>query len=379
MRCLGVRSPSLDSFATCFEQLDDPRAHNARHPLLELLLIAFGAVLCGGEDYSDMEEFGHAKQDYFRQFLRLPHGIPSHDTFSRLFRLLDPAQFHACFLTFMQRFAENLEGVVAIDGKTLRRSFDRASTQSPLHLVSAWAADQRLVLGQVAVNDKSNEITAVPKLLELLSLKGTIVTADAMHCQRTVAAQVLAQGGDYVLALKANQGTLHEDVRHLLEDSPSLVVARHTEVDKGHGRIETRTSVVSEEIGWLQQEHAWPGLAAIGKVMRTREINAETSTETAYYLLSTPLSAERFGQVVRQHWTIENSLHWVLDVTMHEDWARQRKDHGPENLALLRKLSLNVARLEPSKGSMKGKRKRAGWNNDYLTKMLMQFALPQMR
>jgi predicted transposase YbfD/YdcC len=374
-----VRSSLLDSFATCFEQLDDPRANNARHPLPELLLIAFCAVLCGGDDYSDMEEFGHAKQDYFRQFLHLPHGIPSHDTFARLFRLLDPAQFHACFLTFMQRFAKSLEGVVAIDGKTLRRSFDRASAQSPLHLVSAWAADQRLVLGQVAVDGKSNEITAVPKLLELLSLNGTIVTADAMHCQRTVSAQVLAQGGDYVLALKANQGTLHEDVRHLLEDSPSLAVTRHTEVDKGHGRIETRTSVVSEEIGWLQQEHAWPGLAAIGKVMRTREINAETSTETAYYLLSTPLSAERFGQVVRQHWTIENSLHWVLDVTMQEDRARQRKDHGPENLALLRKLSLNVARLESSKGSMKGKRQRAGWNNDYLTKLLMQFALPQMR
>jgi predicted transposase YbfD/YdcC len=373
-------SPSLlNSFAACFEQLDDPRANNARHPLPELLLIAFCAVLCGSDDYSDMEEFGHAKQDYFRQFLRLPHGIPSHDTFSRLFRLLDPAQFHACFLTFMQRFAKSLEGVVAIDGKTLRRSFDRASAQSPLHLVSAWAADQRLVLGQVAVDGKSNEITAVPKLLELLSLKGTIVTADAMHCQRTVSAQVLAQGGDYVLALKANQGTLHEDVRHLLEDSPSLAVTRHTEVDKGHGRIETRTSVVSEEIGWLQQEHAWPGLAAIGKVTRTREINAETSTETAYYLLSTPLPAERFGQVVRQHWTIENSLHWVLDVTMQEDWARQRKDHGPENLALLRKLSLNVARLESSKGSMKSKRKRAGWNNDYLTNLLMQFALPQMR
>jgi predicted transposase YbfD/YdcC len=369
----------MDCFATCFEQLDDPRADNARHPLHELLLVAFCAVLCGAEDYSDMEEFGHAKQDYFRQFLRLPHGIPSHDTFARLFRLLDPAQFHACFLTFMQRFAENLEGVVALDGKTLRRSFDRASHQSPLHLVSAWAVDQRLVLGQMAVDGKSNEITAVPKLLELLSLKGTIITADAMHCQRAVAEQVVAQGGNYVLALKANQGTLHEDVRHLLEESPAVTVSTFTEVDKGHGRIETRTSVVSEEIAWLQQEHRWPGLAALGKITRTREIQGQTSTETACYLLSTPLSAERFGQVVRQHWSIENSLHWVLDVTMNEDRARPRKDHSPENLALLRKLSLNVARLEPSKGSMKGKRKRAGWNNDYLTKLMMQFALPQMR
>jgi predicted transposase YbfD/YdcC len=279
----------------------------------------------------------------------------------------------------MRRFAENLEGVVALDGKTLRRSFDRAAGQSPLHLVSAWAADQRLVLGQVAVDGKSNEITAVPKLLALLSLQGTIVTADAMHCQRAVAEQVVAQGGDYVLALKGNQGTLHEDVRHLLDASLSLPATRHTTVEKEHGRIETRTSVVSEEIAWLQEQHGWPGLAAMGKITRTREINLQTSTETAYYLLSMPLSAERLGQVVRQHWGIENSLHWVLDVTMNEDQARHRKDHGPENLALLRRLALNVARLEPSKGSLKGKRKRAGWDNAYLTQLLCQFASPQMQ
>ncbi len=369
----------MDCFATCFDQLPDPRADNARHPLHELLLLSFCTVLCGAEDASDMAAFGQAKQDYFRQFLRLPHGIPSHDTFSRLFRLLDPAQFHACFLIFMQRFAKNLEGVVALDGKTLRRSYDRATSRSPLHLVSAWAAEQRLVLAQVAVDGKSNEITAVPKLLELLSLQGTIVTADAMHCQRTVAEQVIRQGGDYMLALKANQGTLHADVQHLLEPSPSLPKTTHTEVDKGHGRIETRSSVVADEMAWLQQEHAWPGLAAVGKITRTREGKGETTTETAYYLLSTPLSAERFGHVARQHWGIENQLHWVLDVTMNEDRARQRKDHGPENVALLRRLALNVARLEPSKGSIKGKRKRAGWNNDYLTHLLTQFASPQMR
>jgi predicted transposase YbfD/YdcC len=374
--------PLADAFAaftTCFADLDDPRDTNARHNLHELLLIALCAVLCGAEDGTDMALFGRAKEGYFRQFLRLPHGIPSHDTFSRLFRLLDPAGFHACFLTFMRRFAENLEGVVALDGKTLRRSFDRASAQSPLHLVSAWAADQRLVLGQVAVDEKSNEITAVPRLLALLSLRGTIVTADAMHCQRTTAEQVVAQGGDYLLALKANQGTLQEDVRHLLDASPSLPITTHTTVEKDHGRIETRTSVVSDEIAWLQEQHHWPGLAASGKITRTRESGLQTTTETAYYLLSTPLSAERFGQVARQHWGIENRLHWVLDVTMNEDQARQRKDHGPENLALLRRLALNLARLEPSTGSMKGKRKRAGWDNAYLTQLLAQFASPQMR
>jgi predicted transposase YbfD/YdcC len=369
----------LESFSTCFADLDDPRANNTRHDLHEILLIALCAVLCGAEDGTDMALFGRAKRDYFRSFLRLRHGIPSHDTFSRLFRLLNPAQFHTCFLAFTRRFAENLEGVVALDGKTLRRSFDRAAGQSPLHLVSAWAADQRLVLGQVAVDGKSNEITAVPKLLALLSLQGTIVTADAMHCQRAVAEQVVSQGGDYVLALKGNQGTLHEDVRHVLDASPSLPATTHTTVEKEHGRLETRTSVVSEEMAWLQEQHDWPGLAAIGKITRTREINLQTSTETAYYLLSRPLSAERLGQVVRQHWGIENSLHWVLDVTMNEDQARHRKDHGPENLALLRRLALNVARLEPSKGSLKGKRKRAGWDNVYLTQLLRQFASPQMR
>jgi predicted transposase YbfD/YdcC len=374
--------PAADAYAAftaCFADLDDPRADNIRHLLHEILLIAFCAVLCGAEDPCDMALFGRAKEDYFRQFLRLPHGIPSHDTFSRLFRLLDPARFQACFLQFMQRFAENLAGVVALDGKTLRRSFDRASAQSPLHLVSAWAAEQRLVLGQVAVDDKSNEITAVPPLLALLSLKGAIVTVDAMHCQRATAAQIVEQKGDYVLALKANQESLHDDVRHLLDESPSLPITTHTTVEKEHGRIETRTSVVSTEMGWLQEQHQWPGLAAIGKITRTREIGASTSTETTYYLLSTPLSAERFGHVVRQHWGIENQLHWVLDVTMNEDQARQRRDHGPENLALLRRLALNVARLEPSKGSMKGKRKRAGWDNAYLTRLLAQLASPHMR
>ena len=376
---LEPETPPMEHFLTCFADLEDPRNDNVRHDLHDILLIALCAVLCGAEDASDMALFGRAKEEYFRQFLRLPHGIPSHDTFSRLFRLLNPAQFHACFLTFMQRFAEGLQGVVALDGKTLRRSFDHASAQSPLHLVSAWGTEQRLVLGQVAVDGKSNEITAVPQLLALLSLQDTIVTADAMHCQRAVATQVLAQGGNYVLALKGNPGTLHEDVRHLLDASPSLPTTTHTTLEKEHGRIETRTSVVLEEIAWVQEQHHWPGLAALGKITRTREIEQQTSTETAYYLLSTPLSAERFGQVARQHWGIENSLHWVLDVTMNEDQARWRKDHGPENLALLRRWALNVARLEPSKGSMKGKRKRAGWNNDYLTQLLAQFASPHMR
>ena len=369
----------MDEFDACFSSLDDPRQPNARHDLLEMLVIAMGTMLCGGEDCTDMALFGRAKEPYLRQFLRLRHGIPSHDTFSRVFRLLDPAQFHAGFLRFMRRFAETTEGVVAIDGKTLRRSFDRAAAASPLHLISAWAADERLVLGQLAVDDKSNEITAVPKLLAMLTLKGAIVTVDALNCQRDIARQIVEQGGEYVLALKGNQGTLHGDVSLFLDDPERVGETSHSSVDGGHGRIETRTATVSTDIAWLQEHHAWPGLAAIGKVWRRREIGDKTTTETAYYLLSTPLAPKRFGEIARQHWGIENSLHWVLDVTMNEDQARNRKDNGPQNLALLRRLALNLARLEPSKGSMKGKLKRAGWDNAYLTQLLTQFANPQMR
>lgn len=369
----------MERFIGCFSDLQDPRDDNARHDLLEVLVIALCTVLCGGEDCTDMALFGRAKEAFLRQFLHLRHGIPSHDTFSRVFRLLDPVKFHACFLQFMQRFAETTQGVVAIDGKTLRRSFDRAAGTSALHLISAWAADQRLVLGQLAVDDKSNEITAVPKLLNMLSLKGTIVTVDALNCQRHIAQQIVDQGGDYVLALKGNQGTLHADVSLFLDDPKAVADSAPSAVDGDHGRIETRTSTVSTDIAWLQEDHAWPGLAAIGKVVRTREVGAKMTTETAYYLLSTPLSAERFSTVARHHWGIENRLHWVLDVTMNEDQTRNRKDHGPENLALLRRLALNLARIEPSKGSMKGKLKRAGWDNAFLAQLLVQFANPQMR
>ena len=369
----------MDAFFACFAGLEDPRDDNARHDLLELLVIALCAVLCGAEDCSDMALFGRAKEAFFREFLSLRHGIPSHDTFSRVFRLIDPVKFHACFLVFMRRFSERMQGVIAIDGKTLRRSFDRASQKSALHLVSAWAADQRLVLGQLAVDGKSNEITAVPKLLDLLSLKGAIVTADALNCQRAIAAQIVDQGGDYALALKGNQQALYADVSLFFDDKDLDPTSVHTATDADHGRIETRVSAVSTDIAWLQERHQWPGLAAIGKVTRIREAAGKTTTETAYYLLSAPLAANRFHEVVRHHWGIENSLHWILDVTMNEDQSRNRKDHSPENLALLRRLALNLAKLEPSRGSIKAKLKPAGWDNAFLAKLLTLFAHPQMR
>jgi len=362
-----------------FEDLADPRTGNAkRHLLHEVLVIALCTVLCGGENCADMALFGRSKREFLQEFLRLEHGIPSHDTFSRVFRLLDPAGFQAWFLGFMRRFAETCRGVIAIDGKTMRRSFDRASAASPLHLVSAWAADQRLVLGQIAVDDKSNEIIAVPKLLELLSLTGSIVTADAMSCQRKIAQQVVDQGGDYVLALKGNQETLHDDVRRFLDD-PETPLASAKETDKGHGRIELRTASLTTEIAWLQEDHDWPGLKAIGKIIASREIDGQTSSDTRYYLLSTALTPESFNATVRSHWGIENQLHWRLDVIMDEDHARNRKDYGPENLALLRKLVINLAKLEPSKASLRGKLKQAGWDNAFLAQILTQFVNLQMR
>jgi predicted transposase YbfD/YdcC len=369
----------MQAFAAVFDTLEDPRCGNAqRHQLLDILMIALCTVLCGGEGCADMARFGRAKLTFLKQVLTLEHGIPSHDTFSRVFRLLDPVQFHSCFRTFMRRFAEGCQGVVALDGKTLRRSFDRAAAASPLHLVSAWAVEQRLVLGQIATDDKSNEITAVPQLLRLLSLKGVVVTADALNCQREIAEQVVAQGGDYVLALKGNQGTLHEDVKLFLADAETALEQAET-VDGEHGRIEVRRATVSRDIGWLQEMHAWPGLQAIGTVTATRETAGTVSRETRYFLMSQAFSAERFAAIVRAHWGIENGLHWVLDVTLNEDQQRNRKDHGAENLALLRRLALNVAKLEPSKDSMRGKLKRAGWDDSFLAQMLIAFASPQMR
>ncbi len=336
-------------------------------------MIALCAVLSGGQGAVDMALFAKAKEPLLRRFLKLANGVPSHDTFSRLFRQLDPALFGAAFQRFMAGFCEQVEGVVAIDGKVLRRSFDRASGKSALHMVSAWGCEQRLVLAQIATDAKSNEITAVPKLLDMLSLKGTIVTADALNCQREIARKIVDQGGDYALALKGNQGTLHDDVRRFLDDPKCAASIGIPTVDADHGRIETRTAMISTNIGWLQEAHHWPALTAIGRVVRVREAAGGTTTETAYYLLSTALSAERLNEVVRAHWGIENRLHWRLDVVMNEDQARNRLGNGPQNLAVLRHMAINVMQKDTTKGSLRGKLKRAGWDDTYLVQLLALF------
>lgn len=363
----------MEGFAACFTELVDPRTGNAvRHDMLEMLVIALRTMLTGGEDCTDMEQFAETKIDFLRTFLELKHGAPSHDTFSRLFRLLDPEQFRTCFQSFMAHFAEACHGVVAVDGKVLRRSFDTASGQSPLHMVSAWACEQQLVLGQIACDAKSNEITAVPKLLKLLSLEGCTVTVDALNCQRAIARQIVEQRGDYVMALKGNQGSLHDDVQRFLDDPVSQTVSARPTVDGDHGRIETRIATVSTDIAWLQEQHDWPGLMAIGKMRRIRETTGKTTDETTYYLLSAALPPERFGDVTRSHWGIENRLHWRLDVSMNEDQARNRMGHGPENLAVLRHLALNLLRKEPSKGSLPKKLRRAALSETFLLKLLAQ-------
>jgi predicted transposase YbfD/YdcC len=365
---------TLEQFGSCWEGLEDPRSGNAAlHDFHELLMIALCCVLCGGQGAVDMAVFAEAKEPFLRSFLTLANGLPSHDTFSRLFRNLDPDQFRDSFQRFMAQFSEPLQGVVAIDGKVLRRSFDRASGKSALHMVSAWGSEQRLVLAQIATDAKSNEITAVPRLLSMLALKGTIVTADALNCQRAIAEQIVAQKGDYALALKGNQGTLFDDVVLLLDDPELKASSAAPVVEADHGRIETRTAMLSTEIDWLQKQHQWPGLKAIGKVVRVRETADKTTTETAYYLLSRVLSPERFNQVARQHWGIENSLHWRLDVVMNEDQDRTRMGNGPHNLAVLRHMAINAMQKEGSKGSLRGKFKRAGWDDGFLYRLLELF------
>ena len=298
-----------------FSGIEDHRASNARrHDLHELLMIALCSCLCGGLTCVDMADYAEDNEAFLREFLTLKNGLPSHDTFSRLFRCLDPEMFRACFRAFMADFAEAAEGVIAIDGKTLRRSFDAASGRSPLHMVSAWACENRLVLAQVATDEKSNEITAIPKLLALLSLEGATVTIDAMGAQRAIAQQIVDQGGDYALALKGNQGTLHDDVRLLMEDPARPATPYHRTVDGDHGRIETRTATVETNVGFLNETHQWPGLAAVGKIVRevetTRKGETKTTTETSYYLLSEILSPARFAEVVRAHWGIEIAYAW---------------------------------------------------------------------
>ena len=375
--------PTAGALLTHFAALEDPRVERTKlHPLANVLTIAICAVICGAQSWDDIAAFGEAKAGWFATFLDLAHGIPSHDTFNRVFAALDPAQFQAGFASWVEAVAATLPTqVIAIDGKTVRRSHDRHAGKAAIHLVSAWASANRLVLAQTKVADKANEIVAIPELLRTLTVTGCLVTLDAMGCQRAIAQQIRDQGGDYVLALKDNQPTLTADVQECFAQAQRTGFAdvthdADTDVDKGHGRLEVRRRWAITDpdyLAWLQHAHHWPGLEAIGMVQTERRLaEAETTTlGTRYYLLSRPLTARELGAAVRSHWGIENQVHWVLDVEFGEDQSRIRQGAAAENMALLRRIALNLVRQHPrQRHSIRTRRLLASWDDAYLRQLL---------
>jgi predicted transposase YbfD/YdcC len=369
------------SIAEHFREVKDPRTgRQVDHFLIEIITIAVCAVICGADGWVEVEEFGKAKEQWFRTFLILPHGIPSHDTFGRVFALMDPHQFQSGFISWIEAVSALTQGqVVAIDGKRLRRSHDGRLGKAAIHMVSAWASANRLVLGQLKTDEKSNEITAIPELLKLLALKGCIVTIDAMGCQSEIAQLIIEGEGDYVLALKGNQGTLHDDVQDLFGYAQEINFQNVAHdfaqtIEKDHGRLEIRrhwTISEPEFMAFVDPKGKWAELQSIGMVQAHRTIGDKTTAETRYYISSLFGKATEFGQAVRAHWQIENKVHWVLDVAFREDLSRVRQGHAAENFAVLRHIALNLLRHETTaKCGIKAKRLKAGWSEDYLLKVL---------
>jgi predicted transposase YbfD/YdcC len=365
----------MNSIHDFFCDVTEPRDSNKRHKLLDIITIALCAVICGADSWEDIEEFGITKEEWFEGFLELPHGIPAHDTFARVFASMNPKEFQEAFLRWIEAIQVTTRNrIVAIDGKTLRRSYEKH--KSPLHLVSAWACENKMVLGQVKTKEKSNEITAIPELLQVLALEGCIVTLDAMGCQKEIVKTIIDKGADYVLGLKGNQGTLHNDVELYFEDCrgsgfTDVTYDYHETIDGDHGRVETRRYWTTSDIDWLPEKTLWKNLSTIAMVQRERYIDGVTSLETSYYITSLPSDAIQIARAVRGHWGIENCLHWVLDIAFREDESRIRKDHAPANFATIRHMALNLLRKETtSKRSIRGKRLKAGWDMDYLERIL---------
>lgn len=368
------------TLTTHFGNLTDPRVERTKlHTLFDILVIAICAILAGADNWEDIADFGQAKQDWFKTFLELPNGIPSHDTFNRVFARLDPQEFQASFLSWIKAVSALLGGqVIAIDGKILRRSHDRGLGQAAIDMVSAWACTNRLVLGQVKVDDKSNEITAIPALLHVLEVAGCIVTIDAIGCQTEIAETIVDKQGDYVLALKDNQGRLFEDVQLLFADLEKSQYKAYAfdyakTLDKNHGRLEIRecwTISDPEVLRHLRGFENWKNLCTVSRIRAQRHVGEEKSCEDRYHLASL-VGAKRILWAVRSHGGIENELHWTLDLAFDEDHCRVRKDHGPQNFAILRHIALNLLKQEKTvKRGIKGKRLLAAWNQDYLLKVL---------
>jgi predicted transposase YbfD/YdcC len=368
-------------------RVPDPRIHRRKqHDLVDILVIAVCTLVCGGETFNDMEDFGQAKRDWFQTFLSLRNGIPSHDTFNRVFAALDPQQFLGCFLRWTQSLREAVpQEIVALDGKALRRALNR--DQSVKYVVSAWAESNGLVLGQWNVADKSNEITAVPELLRVLELSGCIVTLDAMGCQKKIAKEIIEADADFVLALKGNQERVHEEVKSFVDDAvaeqqaprptgaglskAAATLAKLETVEKDHGRLEIRRYYQSDELGWFADQAKWEGLKTVGMVESIREVGGKTTVERRYFLSSLPLGVETFARAVRSHWGVENKVHWIMDVCFREDQSRARAGYAAENLATLRRLALNLLKTEKTKKrGIRGKQLNASWDHTYLLRLL---------
>jgi predicted transposase YbfD/YdcC len=377
---------ALHPMCSYFAAVDDPRRQHSTtlHSLEAILIITILGTICGAHNWVEIEQWGQAQESWLSEFLELPHGIPSHDTFGRVFALLDPESLHQAFVAWMSALAQLCQEIIALDGKTIRRSLDRADGKGPIHVVSAWASRNELVLAQFKVDAKSNEITALPALLALLNLEGSMVTIDAMGCQVEIAQQIINQGGDYVLSLKENQPSLYTECvelfawlkgPHALDEE--IVLGADEQVDGGHGRVETRQVWCTSALEGVVSCERWPGLTSLVMVESTRYIDAQDEVEQRYYISSLPgatnADAKRLNDIIRTHWEIENRVHWVLDVAMAEDTNRTRKGESAQNLALVRKLALNLLRRETSvKTGVAAQQKRAGWDHNYLLKILAQ-------
>ena len=363
-------------FLSHFKDLPDPRQQGkVSYPLDEILLLCLLAVLAGAECFTEIALFGVKKLDFLRRFRPFRDGTPDHGHLGDLLAALDAEQFQRCFVSWGAALSGMPEGVIAIDGKTIRRSGNKRSGKAAIHLVSAFAARQRLVLGQVKVAEKSNEIIAIPKLLDRLAIEGAIVTIDAIGCQREIAQRIIDKKADYVLALKGNQGSLREDVEVFAAEQKArnfadTTISQDTTIDGDHGRIETRTTTVIHDVAWLRERHNWPGLNAIVMVESSREVGGKTEQETRYYITSLVLLAHLLGPVVRSHWSVENSLHWVMDMVFRDDECRVRTKHAPANFAAIKHMAQNLLRHVPGKSSLRSRRKAAGWDDNFLASLI---------
>lgn len=362
-------------FLGYFNEMPDHRqAGKVAYPLDEVLLLALMAVLAGAEGFTDIARFGEKKLELLRRFRPFHNGTPSHDHLGDLFAALDAQAFRRCFVAWVAGLTGTPARVIAIDGKTSRRS-GRKGARDALHTVTAFAARERLVLAQVKTDAKSNEITAIPALLDLLSIKGAVVTIDAMGCQREIARKIIDKGADYILALKGNQASLHGDIELFVKEQKYVNFAQAKistcqTIDAGHGRIETRHATLIHDVGWLQDRHDWPGLKAVIVIDSTREIGATSECETRLYLTSSPLNATELAPMVRDHWAIENSLHWVLDMAFKDDESRVRTDQAPENFVTIKHMAANLARKTPGRDSIRLRLKTAAWDDDYLANLI---------